>query len=778
MTSYFSPGASHGSSPASSPLSPPSQRSTALSNRLTSVLSASYADSDIRDALETLSIRGIHNTAETRRQLRLDVQKEVVDCNAEIVRDFGKVAEVRPMPDPHWSTQEANARWLQQQLRRIGGVITTLNQTCDEMRKHISLAKQDTTPVLEEATALVAQKKETETRQQLLDAFSKHFMVPEEDLMALRSAEEPIDDVFFDRLARVKQVHHDCEHLLGGENQRLGLEVMELSTRHLNSAYQKLYRWIQKEFQSLNLEDPRISSSIRRALRVLAERPSLFHSCLDFFAEARDYVLSDAFHYALTDAMSSANGAGAGGDRSVKPIEFSAHDPLRYIGDMLAWVHSATVSEREALEALFVADGEELARGIQAGLSSEPWSRIDEEEEVVFDGHKALSDLVNRDLTGVSRSLRQRIELVIQGHDDPVTCYKVVNLLSFYRTTFAKLVGLRSHLVDLMQILEKFTLSHFETLMRDQVGALSNDHAALTPPEDLSPPEFLLDALEGLVSLMKTHEASVGPEEPSTESGNENRFTPVLRAASDPFLSLARSSSDELGDPTAQTIYRTNILLAARATISPFAFASSTHIAPLSTALSTLRTNLLDVQHQFLLETSGLQALLEALEPFSKAARDIESDTETGDDKPEKSDQQKPHLADLANLPAFQPDSLVTSSQQLDDFLPSALMDAADHLKRVQSASLVQSVTEDAVEAFCRDFEFVEGMIIAADEARGMTQVSLGTGGSVFSGRSGRSTRKEADGKDGDEGEDEQEDQWGLRSLFPRTTGEIRVLLS
>lgn len=95
MTSYFpGHGPNSGGSPALSPLSPPTQRSSALSNRLTSVLSASYADSDIRDALETLSIRGIHNTAETRRQLRLDVQKEVVDSNAEIVRDFGKVAEV------------------------------------------------------------------------------------------------------------------------------------------------------------------------------------------------------------------------------------------------------------------------------------------------------------------------------------------------------------------------------------------------------------------------------------------------------------------------------------------------------------------------------------------------------------------------------------------------------------------------------------------------------------------------------------------------------------
>ncbi|KAJ5138541.1 uncharacterized protein N7515_003389 [Penicillium bovifimosum] len=751
MTSYFPPSGSAGDGANGQTVSslspPPTQRSTALTNRLTTVLSASYADSDIRDSLETLSLRGIHNSEETHRQLRLDVQKEVVDCNAEIVKDFGKVAE---------------------QLQRIGTVVSALNQTCDDMRKRINLAKQDTTPVLEEASALMAQKKETETKQQLLEAFSKHFLVPEEDILVLTSAEEPVDERFFDVLARVKQVHHDCEVLLGGENQRLGLEVMELSTRSLNSAYQKLYRWIQKEFRSLNLEDPRISSSIRRALRVLAERPSLFHNCLDFFAEARDYVLSDAFHYALTDAVSGSNGPNVS-DRTVKPIEFSAHDPLRYIGDMLAWVHSTTVSEREALESLFVDEGDELARGIQAGLSSEPWSRIDEEQEVTFDGQKALSDLVNRDLTGVSRSLRQRIELVIQSHEDPVTCFKVVNLLSFYRTTFTKLVGAQSQLVDLMQNLEKFTLGHFETLMRDQISALAGDNVALTPPDDLSPPQFLLDALETLDVLLKTHEASVGPEDADLDENNENSFTSVLRAAFDPFLTLARSSSDELKDTTAQVIYRTNILLAAREAVSPFPFASSTHVPPLSAALSSLRNDLLATQHQFLLEHSGLQTLLDALKPFSKTNKDPET---TGDDI-EKSDQQKPHLDDLINLPAFQPEALITSSQQLDDFLPSALMDATDNLKRVQSVSLIQSVTEDAVEAFCRDFEFVEGMIIAADETRG-SNAATGTGDS------GRLDDKANAGQEEDqeEGEDEEDEQWSLRSLFPRTTGEIRVLLS
>lgn len=630
------------------------------------------------------------------------------------------------------------------------------------MRKHIVLSRQDTAPVLEEASALMNQKKEAETKQQLLDAFTKHFIVSDEELMILTSAEKPIDDQFFDVLARVKQIHRDCEVLLGGENQRLGLELMDKSSRNLNSAYQKLYRWIQKEFGSLNLEDPRISSSIRRALRVLAERPSLFHSCLDFFAEARDYILSDAFHYALTDAVS-----GTASDRNVKPIEFSAHDPLRYIGDMLAWVHSTTVSEREALEALFVADGEELARGIQAGLSSEPWSRIDENEEVTFDGHKALSDLVNRDLIGVSRSLRQRVELVIQGHDDPVTCYKVVNLLSFYRTTFSKLLGPGSNLAELLETLEKFTLGHFEHLMHEEVNQLSTDHTALVPPDDLSTPQFLLDALEVLTSLMKTHEASIGAAADSA-SHAENGFTPVLRAALDPFLELAKSSTNDLPDATSRAICLTNIHLTARSAVSDYSFASATHLSPLSTTLSTLRMELLEIQHRYLLYASGLQVLLKALEPFSPSSSAAKPQEQI--DPPSEQQSSPPNIADIATLAAFQPEALIAISQQLDDFLPSALMDATDNLKYVRSATFVKSVTEEAVEAFCRDFEFVEGMIIGADEATDITRAEKGTEDSAE-----RGSESEKDGEKDVEGG---EKEWGLRRLFPRTTGEIRVLLS
>ena len=65
-----------------------------LASKVTSILSASYADAEFRDSLGLLDGRNAQNNAETRRRLRLDVQKEVIDSNGEVIAEFGRVAEV------------------------------------------------------------------------------------------------------------------------------------------------------------------------------------------------------------------------------------------------------------------------------------------------------------------------------------------------------------------------------------------------------------------------------------------------------------------------------------------------------------------------------------------------------------------------------------------------------------------------------------------------------------------------------------------------------------
>lgn len=578
------------------------------------------------------------------------------------------------------------------------------------MRSHIEASNKETGPVLEEATGLINQKKQVESKQQILHAFHSHFLISEEDVTALTSTAEPVNEDFFQVLTRVKKIHHDSQVLLGTEDQRLGLEVLEQSSKQLNSAFQKLYRWIQREFKTLDLENPQISASVRRSLRVLAERPTLFQSCLDSFAEARESILSDSFHAALTGSKSEEHIA-------TKPIEFYAHDPLRYIGDMLAWAHSTTVSEREALENLFISDGDEIKRSIQEGLESEPWLKDDGDEEV-FDGRKALSQLVSRDLSSVVRLLRQRTEQVIQSHDDATLAYKIANLIGFYKGTFVKLLGLDSEVLEIFNGLEASAMRQFRANMRDYVANVQSDHAVA--PADLSPPDFLEDALQILKVLAKSYDTSV-----ASLDDQGHGFQAVLAEALDPFLSGCENLQKGMEQPDG-AVFAINCLSAVKDGLVSYTFAKG-RISDLDDTIEEHVAKLIEYQHQYLIYESGLISLIGALSTID--------DTEES-------------LKKIPELEPFKPEALVATSQQLDEFLPSALLDASENLKSLRNRKLIQDITEEAAGKFCTDFEFVERKMAASDD---LTY---------------------------DEDKDDEEQEPGLRDLFPRTSGEIRVLLS
>lgn len=75
-------------------------------------------------------------------------------------------------------------------------------------------------------------------------------------------------------------------------------------------------------------------------------------------------------------------------------------------------------------------------------------------------------------------------------------------------------------------------------------------------------------------------------------------------------------------------------------------------------------------------------------------------------------------------------------------------MDAMENLKDLQNSMLVRQITEEAAEKFCDDFERVEERLMEVDEV----------------------LRESLDEEDGE--------REFLRVLYPRTGGEIRVLLS
>ncbi|KAK3486466.1 oligomeric Golgi complex subunit 6 [Neurospora hispaniola] len=684
------------------PLTPTSTKgagTSALSSKIASVLSTSYADTEFREALFLLDERGLQNVAENRRKLRLDLQKEVIDSNGEIIHEFGKVAE---------------------QLKRIGYTIGKLNESYNDMRTQIHAAHASTASTLGEASQLMTQKRQIESKQKLLSTFKTHFILTQDEVDALTLTSEPVDDLFFTVLAKAKKISRDCEVLLGFEDQTLGLGIMEQVTRNLNHGFQKLYRWIQREFKSLNLENPQIGSAIRRALRVLAERPTLFQNCLDFFAEAREHVLSEAFYTALT-------GSSAAGleNPSVKPIELVAHDPLRYVGDMLAWSHSAAVGEREALEVLFISEGDEIAKGIQVGREAEVWRLVaeDGEEMNIFDPVVALNQLVDRDMSGAVRILRQRVEQVIQTNEETILAFKLANLINFYKSTFSRLVGPASVLVEAMGTLETEALRQFRSLARDHVATLQTEFQH-TPP-DLRPPDFLTVALEQLSAIMKTYETSLS----SSGDDPEAEFASIMAEAFDPFMAGCINMANH-AIPPSKSIFLINCFVAARTTLSGFTFVRK-YATDIQTKIEEEKARLVIAQYELFRAESGLDSLIEALDGLDIRKKD--------------------DVGKVATLEEVQPEALRQLSQKLDDFLPSALIDATEKLKNLQDSKLASSVTEEAAERFCVDFEHVEEMLLSADELEEQRRVE----------------------EDGDE-----EHSQSFRALFPRTSSEIRVLLS
>ena len=228
-----------------------------------------------------------------------------------------------------------------------------------------------------------------------------------------------------------------------------------------------------------------------------------------------------------------------------------------------------------------------------------------------------------------------------------------------------------------------------------------------------------MDELHALLDSYSTSMPAPGPEDKGLEV--------ILSHALNPFLNHCEKMASMQSPPT-DSIFAINCLLAAKKRLSEFPFAQD-RIGELDDTIAEHEARLSEYQHRFLLRNSGLGTLVPTLSDFAENQRDIR---------------------DLSTLQICSTESLLGIGQELDDFLPSAIMDASQNIKLLRSPALSRQVTEEGARKFCADFEMVEDLLIEADEAR--------FGKDEANGDDGRTLR--------------------LKELFPRTGEEIRILLS
>jgi len=145
---------------------------------------------------------------------------------------------------------------------------------------------------------------------------------------------------------------------------------------------------------------------IRRALWVLRHSPAHHVHALELIASSRRTEVTRRFLLALT--------SGYGG---MAPLEMRAHDPVVYVGDMLAFAFRAFRVEGELVKTLFLLDKENNDELEEEKGQEEEEVEEDYDDDTADDSSRPMSasELLAQSMGGLSRPLKTRLSQVIMS---------------------------------------------------------------------------------------------------------------------------------------------------------------------------------------------------------------------------------------------------------------------------------------------------------------------------------------------------------------------------
>ncbi|XP_028976179.2 conserved oligomeric Golgi complex subunit 6 isoform X1 [Esox lucius] len=597
----------------------PSQQNNPLSRKLNKILETRLDnDKDMLEALKALSVFFTENSLRTRRNLRGDIERRSLNINEEFARIFKDVKE---------------------ELESVHEDVQAMSSCCEEMTSRLKAAKEQTQDLIVKTNKLQGENHRLEVRSQVAQAFLSKFQLSPEEMATLRGARDaPVTEDFFTALNRVKNIHEDVKILLRTNQQTAGLEIMEQMAVLQETSYEQLYRWTQNECRGLTQESCDISPVLSQAMEALQDRPVLYKYSLDEFGTARRCAVVRGFIDALTRG-------GPGG--TPRPIEMHSHDPMRYVGDMLAWLHQATASEKEHMEAL-------LKHVTAPGVA-------DNMQEVI--GHIT---------EGVCRPLKVRLEQVIVAEPGAVLLYKLSNLLKFYHHTISSIVG-TSVASLLMTIEEMHILSKKMFFNSLSLHASRLMDKVELPPPDLGPTSSLTQTLSLLREVLASHDSSVVPLD-----ARQADFAQVLSCILDPLLQLCTVSASNLGTADMAT-YMVNSLYVMKTTLALFEFTDK-RLEMLEFQIEAHLDTLINEQASFVLTRAGLSHIYSCVQQHS------------------------PDQGPLSNLPSMDHSSLKAAMSQFDRYLSSPDTMVMPQLNFLLSAAIKEQIFCQSTELVCRAY--------------------------------------------------------------------------
>ena len=403
---------------------------------------------------------------------------------------------------------------------------------------------------------------------------------------------------------------------------------------------------------------------LQRALNVLREqRLPYFRSCQETVVTARRTAFVRRFLRALSaGAMTSsssgssasgvdAEGLGPHGNSSSgssnagsgRPIDLHAHDPLRYVGDMLAWTHLNIVEERDLLNGLFAgplaahaaAAAAEAEKAQQQQASSPSAAATSDGSRSSSPTHIVTQPLPIRDMLasivdGVSRPLCVRLEQVLASQTSLVTTLKLTDIIAYYcATLWTLLTSDTGLLAALAGGVHATAVSRFQALVLAQSARIRAAPPAF--PSDLSACALVTDTAQQLEEIMRVYQASLASAAESkmkADASTASSSNPpvvsslidigsVLDGILEPLVDTCRAGAEGLRiSDTA--VYMLNNLSQLQAALAPYPFTAS-WVQRLASEIAEWEEALVQQSANDLLAGCGLLAKLTSMRSHDPA---------------------------------------------------------------------------------------------------------------------------------------------------------------
>ncbi|KAH7693882.1 Conserved oligomeric Golgi complex component 6, partial [Aphelenchoides avenae] len=395
----------------------------------------------------------------TERQLRLVLEDRELEMNRQFLDNLDKI---------NGQVQE-----FVEKIRKMNGI-------CTDMTSRIQSNKERTRDLLKKTAVLQNEKKQLTAKQAYINTFLDKYSLNDEETRALEGSpkDNTVSEPFFAALRRLLEIHSNVAESLRMDGDNLPLvEISRSTDAKLDAAYQVLYLSIQRECRLLNVEFLELKPLLYQSFEALQERIPLFEKALEEFSNARRNYVVRAYIDALTK----------GGKTAVqRPIEQLSSEPLRYVNDMLAWIHQAIEVERELLSALLKNCKPEVTSTYQ--------------KQVIC----GISD-------ALCQPLKLRVEQTLSRETNCVVLYRLSSLFLFYQRTFETTISVDSLLYKTLKELHELCSNMFFSAVNSTMQRITS-HMNV-PDYDLLPVNAVNQALLLLRDIL--------------ESQNDGAFTAV-----------------------------------------------------------------------------------------------------------------------------------------------------------------------------------------------------------------------------------------------------------